>query len=174
MGPTPTQFFNKKGVGGVGGGGFNYAQYPIPRGYVLLFFMLLEHIVRWKFYGYPLVYMSVCLFVVYLSSCLLVCLFVYHSVFLWQCEKEPNFFRKTCFNNFEKKESSKLTTVEVFDVSVKNLINTFCFERKGMEFLRFSGNSYSKTVIQNVFLVQDSLISNTFLTNGWIIMKFSM
>ena len=43
-----------------------------------------------------------------------------------------------------------------------------------MEFLRFSGNSYSKTVIQNVFLVQDSLISNTFLTNGWIIMKFSM
>ena len=109
-------------------------QHPIPRGYVLLFFMLLEHI----FVGDSMVWP--------LSACLPVCclfvslLSVRWSVYLFTFQffsegmTETSFIRKICSINFEKKKSTKLTTVDVFHVFVKSSITNFVWSEQEWNF----------------------------------------
>ena len=111
-------------------------QHPIPRGYVLLFFMLLEHI----FVGDSMVSLlsaclPVCCLFVCLSVCPLVCLFVYLSVFLWRNDG-TKFYQKNLFHQFREKKSTKLTTVDVLHVFVKRLMTNFVWSEQEWNFSR--------------------------------------
>lgn len=97
-------------------------QHPIPRGYVLLFFMLLEHKsleILW-FHLYMPVYRYVVCLSLYLPVRWSVYLFTFQS--FSEGMTESSFIRKISFINFEKKKSTKLTTGDVFHVFVKSLI----------------------------------------------------
>ena len=83
-------------------------QHPIPRGYKLLFFMLLEPIFVGDSMVSPLsACLPVCCLFVSLSVWPLVCLFVYLSVFL--CRNDGiKFYQENLFHQFREKEKHKI------------------------------------------------------------------
>ena len=100
-------------------------QHPIPRGYVLLFFMLLEHIFVGDSMVAPLsACLPVCCLFICLSVCPLICLF-FTCLSFSDGMTATSFIRKICFTNFDIKKSTKLTTVDVVHVFVKSLITNF-------------------------------------------------